>query len=498
MIGQLLEYVKNNPQEVMFQAVLSVTVIIFVALAVTIWVNQYRYRKYYGLGKKHFQLGESGQSIQALKIARRLAKKPISGKKRDLERTSSLLAEVAISASEWNEAIQALTECIDISPEKTEYHVSLVENYLRAQKADQAREALEKALQLVPTAKVDELKREKIYPIARSRKDQEIEKELGKLEGAAAVCRSEKLGKLEILQPDFEGRRFILEGLIQAEQDNIDLAGFYIRQYILERNLPEADTERDERQADPSEPEIRELEIEEREEIDAKEIEKEVREETPEEVEEATRTEAARAEEIQTGETNAAQIEAKEIEAEEIEEEIRQARPETKEQPAEEEHAQEYTEKEYEEDRMSYLLIKARKALDMLETDPRLPEFYTLSAFLSVEEGEPEVAGESYEKAIEIDPQHAQAYYDLALLCVDKFDDTQRAIENLRSAVQCNPEFAEAHHNLALLLLGSEETFAEVKHHLGEAMKSNPVFSEVYHDLALLLARKDFKEFLLG
>nr|VFJ43154.1 MAG: Tetratricopeptide repeat-containing protein [Candidatus Kentron sp. FM]VFJ50113.1 MAG: Tetratricopeptide repeat-containing protein [Candidatus Kentron sp. FM]VFK08659.1 MAG: Tetratricopeptide repeat-containing protein [Candidatus Kentron sp. FM] len=491
MIGQLLEYVKNNPQEVMFQAVLSVTVIIFVALAITIWVNRYRYRKYYGLARKHFQLGEPDQSIQALKIARRLAKKPISGKKRDLERTSSLLAEVAISASEWDEAIQALTECIDIGPKKTEYHVSLVESYLRAQKVDQARESLDKALQLVPTAKVDELKREKTYPIARSRKDEEIEKELGKLQGTAAVSRSEKLDKLEILQPDFEGRRFILEGIIQAEQDNIDLAGFYIRQYILERNLPEADQKTDERQADPSEREIGGLDIEEREEI-------EVREETPEEVEEAIRTEAARAEEIQTGETQAAQIQAKEIGAEEIEKEIRQARPETEEQPAEEEHAQEYTEKEDEEDRMSHLLVKARKALDLLETEPRLPEFYTLSAFLSVEEGEPEVAGKSYESAIEIDPQHAQAYYDLALLCVDEFDDPQRAIENLRSAVQCNPEFAEAHHNLALLLLGSEETFAEVKHHLEEATKSNPVFSEVYHDLALLLARRDFKEFLLG
>nr|VFJ91427.1 MAG: Tetratricopeptide repeat-containing protein [Candidatus Kentron sp. H]VFJ92487.1 MAG: Tetratricopeptide repeat-containing protein [Candidatus Kentron sp. H]VFJ99265.1 MAG: Tetratricopeptide repeat-containing protein [Candidatus Kentron sp. H] len=431
MIDQLFEYIKSNPQEVMFQAVLSVAVVILVAVAATIRINQYRYRKHQGFGRKYFESEAFDKSIEELKIARKLAEKPISGKKRDRERTSSLLAEVAIVASRWDEAIQALTECITIAPEKMEYHVSLVENYLRVEKSDLAREALDKALQLITPAKLDELAKERVYAITRNREDEGIGQELARLEGSMAVCRSERLDRLEILNPDFEGRRFILEGLLQGEEDAINLAKFYIRGYILEKNR----------------------------------LEKGGAEEKGEEVETQN---AGQEEGILAEEQTPKRMEIQE---------------------AQEEPAQVYREPH---------LMKARETLDGLETEPESSAFYTLSAFLSAEEGNPKAAEESYKKAVALDPQHSEAYYRLALLCVDKFDDPERAIGNLRNAVESNPAFAAAHHNLALLLMGSGEDTWEVKHHLGEAMKIDSRFSEVYYNLGLLLARKDFKAFFLG
>ncbi|NNJ84949.1 MAG: tetratricopeptide repeat protein [Gammaproteobacteria bacterium] len=466
MLALILDYIKNNPQQVMFLVALSVAVIVLIAFAITIWINQYRYRKHQGFGRKHFELREFDKSIDELKIAQRLAKKTLSGKKRDAESTSCLLAEVSIAATRWDEAIQALKECISISPDKMEYHVSLVENYLRAKEQNQAREALDVALRLVSPARIDELGKSRIHAMARIRHDENIGEELDKLTRAMAVVQSEMLDRLEILKPDFEGREFILEGLIEEEKDVIGLAKFYIRQYILEGNGAkveegvEAETE--------AEPESEETE--------------DVDQETPDDI----GAEAAPVAEEQIAEEQTVEARVEEELIEDIQEEISPAQVEE----IQEEQAEKYREESY--------LIRARESLDMLELDPETAEFHTLSAFLSVEEGDPKAAEENYEKAIFLNPQYAEAYYDLALLCVDKFNDPERAIGYFRGALESNPAFAEAHHNLALLLLGSGENTLEVKHHLGEAIKINPRFSEVYHNVALLLAKKDCREFLLG
>nr|VFJ87508.1 MAG: TPR repeat-containing protein [Candidatus Kentron sp. LFY] len=402
MFNQLSEYLKNNQQEIAIYGILFILAVIAVVMAI-IRINKYLYRKHYDFGRKHFELQEFDKSIQEFDIARKLAKKPLSGKKSDVENASFSLARVCIASSRWQGAVEALTECVEISPDKVQYHVSLVENYLRLGEGYQARESLDKGFDLISADAINELREERVHALARDGRNTEITKELGRLKSPMAVSESEELDKLEILKPDFEGREFILKGLAGGETDNLDLARLYIRQYMLDKASP----------------------------LDAPEGEKG--------------------------------------------------------------HGSEDESKE-----RSPYLAKAREALEMLEVNPESAEFYCALAFLCEREGNPKLAEENYEKAITYNPQYAEAYYNLALLCVDELNDPERAVESLQNAIERDAEFARAHHNLALLLLGTGRNIEEVKHHFREAIRIVPLFSEVYWDLSLILAKRDFKEFLLG
>nr|VFK78787.1 MAG: Tetratricopeptide repeat-containing protein [Candidatus Kentron sp. SD] len=401
MFNHLSEYLKNNQQEIIIYGILSLLVVIAVA-AMIIQINKYLYRKHYNFGRKHFESREFEQSIQELDIARKLAKRPLSRKKSDLENASFQLAQACVASSKWEDAIEALTECVDINPGKIKYPVSLVENYLRVGDDYRAREFLDKAFHLIPSGAVDEIRRERIHSIMRDAENTEIMEKLRRLRAPAAVSESENLDKLEILKSDFEGREFILKGLASSEKDYVNLAILYIRQYILEKNgsINEAEGESDQ------------------EEIGIRDL-------------------------------------------------------------------------------VPYL-AKAKETLEMLEVNAESAKFYNILAFLSAQEGNPKLAEENYEKAITCDPQYAETYYDLGLLCFDELNDTERAIENFENAIQRDSELAKAHHNLALLLLASGRNIEEVKHHFEEAIRINSLFSDVYWDLAIMLAKRNFKEFLLG
>nr|VFJ63321.1 MAG: TPR repeat-containing protein [Candidatus Kentron sp. FW] len=409
MFNEMLDYIKNNQQEIIIYLVLSLLAVIFL-VGIIIWINKYLYRKHHDFGCKHFELEEFDKAIQEFNIAIKLAKKPLSGKKLDVENTSFLLAQVCIASSKWEQAIAALTECVEISPNKTKYHTHLAENYLREERPYQARESLDKAFSLVSIDAINEIREKKIHAMMRETKNPEIAEKLSGLKTPMAVSESEELDKLEILKPDFEGRKFILEGLAGDEPSSLNLAKLYIRQYILEKNgfVDES-------------------------------------------------------------------------------------------QDLEEEGEKEQKEEEQKKDshQVPYL-AKAKEALEMLEVDAESAEFYNASAFLSVQRGDVKAAEENYERAIMYNPQYAETYYNLALLCMDKLNDPERAIENLRNAIEHDAELAKAHHNLALLLLGSGGNTVEAKHHFSETIRINPLFSEVYWDLALILAKREYKEFLLG
>nr|VFJ66581.1 MAG: Tetratricopeptide repeat-containing protein [Candidatus Kentron sp. FW] len=409
MFNEMLDYIKNNQQEIIIYLVLSLLAVIFL-VGIIIWINKYLYRKHHDFGCKHFELEEFDKAIQEFNIAVKFARKTLSGKKSDVENTSFLLAQAYIASSNWEQAIAALTECIGISPNKTKYHIHLVENYLREERPYQARESLDKAFSLVSIDAINEIREKKIHAMMRDTKNPEIAEKLSGLKTPMAVSESEELDKLEILKPDFEGRRFILEGLAGDEPSSLNLAKLYIRQYILEKN-GFMDESRD----------------------------------------------------------------------------------------LEEEEGKEQKEEEQKKDshRIPYL-TKAREALEMLEVNAESAEFYNALAFLSVQKEDAKAAEENYERAIMYNPQYADTYYNLALLCLDKLNDPERAIENFRNAIERDAELAKAHHNLALLLLGSGGNTVEAKHHLSEAIRINPIFSEVYWDLALILAKKEYKEFLLG
>jgi tetratricopeptide (TPR) repeat protein len=80
-------------------------------------------------------------------------------------------------------------------------------------------------------------------------------------------------------------------------------------------------------------------------------------------------------------------------------------------------------------------------------------------------------AANLFQEALERDPQNAQAYYGLALVSADGFDN--KAIEYALKAIELDPKLAEAHELMANLLLedsDEENAFAEAD----EALKILP------------------------
>src|ERR1700719_928701 len=80
-------------------------------------------------------------------------------------------------------------------------------------------------------------------------------------------------------------------------------------------------------------------------------------------------------------------------------------------------------------------------------------------------------AADLFQEAIKIDPKDAQAYYGLALVSADGFDN--KAIEYVAKAMELDPKLAEAHELLANLLLedsNEDKAFAQAD----EALKISP------------------------
>src|ERR1700720_3527891 len=80
-------------------------------------------------------------------------------------------------------------------------------------------------------------------------------------------------------------------------------------------------------------------------------------------------------------------------------------------------------------------------------------------------------AANLFQEALEKDPKNAQAYYGLALVSADGFDN--KAIEYVAKAMELDPKLAEAHELLANLLLedsNEDKAFAQAD----EALKISP------------------------
>jgi len=412
----MLEYIQNNQQEVMLQMVLLVAIILPIIIGLILWINRYLYRKHYDFGNKHLELEEFDQSIKEFQIAQKLARRTFLGKKKDLEDASSSLANACIVCSQWEEAVAALIECVEVRPEQPRYHVLLTENYLRIGEHLKARESFDKALSLVSSSAISEVKQENTYAIPRDRKDGEINAELTKLEESVEFSQSERLDKLEILRPEFEDREFILEELAGNESDNLELARLYIRQYILEKNQPEKEV-------------LQEREEREEEELEAEEIEiQEEQEAREDDTQDFYLTKAREALELLDADV----------------------------------HSPEFY------DLSAFLFVQkgdSRAAEEhyqkAIKLNPQYAQaYYNLSLLYVDQLDDRERAIENLKNALESNSEFAQAHHNLALLLLGTGEGIWEVKHHFGEAVRINPRFVDVYQNVALLLAKKDfETF---------------------------------------
>jgi tetratricopeptide (TPR) repeat protein len=124
-----------------------------------------------------------------------------------------------------------------------------------------------------------------------------------------------------------------------------------------------------------------------------------------------------------------------------------------------------------------------------LERQPDLAEaHYNLGALLE-KQGALEEAVTSYRRAIELKPDFAEAHYNLGGLR-EKQGSLAEAVACYRRAVELKPGFAEAHNNLALVLRAQNQ-LDDAAACFRRALELKPDFAEAHNNLALVLTEQN-------
>ncbi len=108
------------------------------------------------------------------------------------------------------------------------------------------------------------------------------------------------------------------------------------------------------------------------------------------------------------------------------------------------------------------------------------------------DQGDYNKAIEFLEKAIEVNPNHVNAYLNLS--CVfDELGELGKAQLTIRRLIQIAPESSEAYYNLASLLIRSKD-FIEAESYIRKSIKIDPTSASSHLSLAILLRNKECLE----
>jgi len=98
--------------------------------------------------------------------------------------------------------------------------------------------------------------------------------------------------------------------------------------------------------------------------------------------------------------------------------------------------------------------------------------------------GDPRACLESYKKAVEVDPDHFLAHFNLGIR-YGKLPMNIEAARHFREALRLKPESPMVHYSLAVVcnLIGETD---DAFHHYNEAIRLNPEFAKAHSNLAML------------
>ena len=102
-----------------------------------------------------------------------------------------------------------------------------------------------------------------------------------------------------------------------------------------------------------------------------------------------------------------------------------------------------------------------------------------------VDIGEYEEAKSNIKKAIELQPDYAEAYNNIGRVYV-KIKKINRAISNFRKAIELKPDYCEAYNNLGVVL-GENKQYDKAENILRQVLQINPEFEEAYVNLGVML-----------
>ncbi|MBF0458202.1 MAG: tetratricopeptide repeat protein [Nitrospirae bacterium] len=109
-------------------------------------------------------------------------------------------------------------------------------------------------------------------------------------------------------------------------------------------------------------------------------------------------------------------------------------------------------------------------------------ESYFSRATKYMEKGAYDKAIVNFTKALKINPNLAEAYYNLGLIYGKEKHDFDNAIAGFSRAIQINPGYAEAHNNLGQAYLIGKHDYDKAIAEYSEAVKINPNYAEAYYN----------------
>jgi len=98
-----------------------------------------------------------------------------------------------------------------------------------------------------------------------------------------------------------------------------------------------------------------------------------------------------------------------------------------------------------------------------------------------------------YNKAIELDPNLAKAYNNLGNIYKDYKEDFKKAKDYYEKAIKINPNLVEAYNNLGIIYNENLKIYEKAREYFERAIDLNPTSPDAYHNLAFLLS-SHFKE----
>ena len=151
----------------------------------------------------------------------------------------------------------------------------------------------------------------------------------------------------------------------------------------------------------------------------------------------------------------------------------------------------------YELSRFKEAEISYNKAI---EINPNLAEAHYNLGILLTDLKRYDEAEKEYREAIRINPNDAEAHYNLGILLTDLKRYT-KAEKEYREAIRINPDYAKAHNNLGVLLKNLQR-YEEAEKEYREAIRINPNYAEAHNNLGVLLtnlqryeeAEKEYRE----
>ena len=108
----------------------------------------------------------------------------------------------------------------------------------------------------------------------------------------------------------------------------------------------------------------------------------------------------------------------------------------------------------------SHDLPEAKKNyLAVLAINPSLPAIHNNLAAVQLAQGDKEGASSSWQKAVELKPDYAEAHYNLAVLLSEQQgeDTLPRAEHHCGQALELRPDYVQAHHLMGNILASKQQ-----------------------------------------